>query len=933
MVLPCAPTARRVFILLLSLVAATLTLDASPAEAGSCVPGFDNAAFGKNSVTFGGGATTDSYDSTPPGTYATTHADSNGNIGSNGCTTPTAVTLNGAPTTINGDVKIGAGCSTSSGVSPGASTINGTSSPQSTNVDLPSVTIPTVGTPQGNVNSGSHKTVNLTPNETYGSVSIGAHSHLILSAGTYVMDSITLNGNADLQVASAPVLVYITTSMDLTGGTVSNPSLKATDLVFMVGPAATDIKVTGGTQSAFAVYAPDTPVKVAGNADFYGAIVGETVDATGGAEIHYDRALGAFEGGGFSCDPETIEVSRSSPIIAYAGSTLSQYTGSYEATDPPTTAPTLASSATLSDAQSWTFPAVKGHFRAIPVGSVSSTATLLSEVASPVFDAAELIPPATNAWTGSGCARFSTSCRTVFTNVAGGLRPTRTIIEESNSSSVGSLLGITDTGAQEEVLRRVLGLKSDGTSSPTLGGIDRSTPAVIEASTVAAGGGSRPTIAYVGGRDGMLHAICASVTGACTQLGVELWAFLPRTELPYLRTNSARVNGSPKVTDVYGDFDSTGQNAFRTILTFQTGGGDPSTSGATPAVYALDVTDPTDPSIVWEYTTPSSRSGYELGVGLNVAMGPVSIANSAVDLTIVQTNNGGTAGAGTNVFALNTETGAVVWEWNYLYPSPRSVSLDVPATGVPGGVAAIDPNNTGYFTDILVATLYGNLFQLDATTGRSRYGSSPSSNPCVASACKALYQFSSDYHPIGAPPTVYSDGVGQYVAVASGGYADDLGASGTGTSLTWSPSSTHQYLVSISLMSAPTSTPLSSTSSGGLIHLATDLGAGNRVYSQAQVSGDEIFVTTDSASVNDFSSYGTDTSSSGQVVRVSLDTGTVSSSIVVVGGAGSVDVSSGSAYVASGNATQTATSGTASGTRVELDDTAPPPRRAVWLSK
>ncbi len=925
------PPVRLVFALTLSIAVAAL-VHASPARASSCIPGFDHAAFGKNSVTFGGGATTDSYDSTPPGTYSSTHSNSNGNIGSNGCTSPTAVTLNGAPTTINGDVAIGAGCSTSSGVSPGASTINGTSSSQSTNTNLPSVTIPTVGTPQGNVSSGSHATVNLTPDETYGTVSIKSHSHLILSAGTYVIDSLTLSGNADLQVASAPVLVYITTSMDLTGGTVSNPSLKATDLVFMVGPSATDIKVTGGTQSAFAVYAPDTQVKLAGNADFYGAIVGETVDATGGAAIHYDRSLGSFEGGGFSCDAETIEVSRSSPIIAYAGSTLSEYQGTYEATDPPTTAPTLAAGATLADAQSWTFPAVKGHFRAVPVGSVSSTATLLSELASPVFDAAELIPPATNSWTGSGCSRFTTGCRTVFTNVAGGLRPTRTIIEQSNSSSVGALLGITDTGAQDELLKRVLGLTSSGTSSPTLGGIDRSTSAVIEASTVAAGGGSRPTMVYVGGRDGMLHAICASVSGECTQLGVELWAFLPRTQLPYLRTNSALVNGSPKVADVYGDFDGSGQNAFRTILTFQTGGGDPSTSGGTPAVYALDVTDPTDPTIVWEYTTPASRGGYELGVGLNVAMGPVSISNVATDVTIAQTNNGGTAGAGTNVFALNTETGAVVWEWDYLYPSPRSVSIDVPATGIPGGVAATDPNATGYLTDVLVGTLYGNLFQLDASTGRSRYGSSPSTNPCVASACKALYQFSSDYHPIGAPPTIFSDGVGEYVVVASGGYADDAGASGTGTALTWSPATTHQYLISISLLTTPTSTPLSSTSAGGLIHVATDLGAGNRVYSQVQVAGNDVFVTTDSASINDLSSYGTGDTSSGKVIRIGLDTGTLASTVVVVGGAGSVDVSSGSAYVASGNSTQTATTGTASGTRVELDSTTASPVRAVWIS-
>ena len=44
----------------------------------ACIPGFDYAAFGKNSVTFGGGAKTNSYNSAT-GTYASTNALSNGN--------------------------------------------------------------------------------------------------------------------------------------------------------------------------------------------------------------------------------------------------------------------------------------------------------------------------------------------------------------------------------------------------------------------------------------------------------------------------------------------------------------------------------------------------------------------------------------------------------------------------------------------------------------------------------------------------------------------------------------------------------------------------------------------------------------------------------------------------------------------------------------
>src|SRR5439155_7610611 len=119
---------------------------------------------------------------------------------------------------------------------------------------------------------------------------------------------------------------------------------------------------------------------------------------------------------------------------------------------------------------------------------------------------------------------------------------------------------------------------------------------------------------------------CASVVGVCDALGRELWAYVPRVNLPNLRYNLARVDGSPRVLDVYGDF-GTGTKSFRTVLVFQTGGGDPSKTGATPAIYAMDVTDPSAPSVLWEYTIANAdtRGTLALGVGLTVAAGDALI--------------------------------------------------------------------------------------------------------------------------------------------------------------------------------------------------------------------------------------------------------------------------------------------------------------------
>ena len=200
----------------------------------------------------------------------------------------------------------------------------------------------------------------------------------------------------------------------------------------------------------------------------------------------------------------------------------------------------------------------------------------------------------------------------------------------------------------------------------------------------------------------------------------------------------------------------------------------------------------------------------------------------------------------------------------------------------------------------------------------------------MAPGCVALYQFSTDYHPVGAAPSVYSIAGVTYVALASGGYADNSTAAGSGSTLTWSPTTTTQYLISVAVTSAATSTPLSATTAGGKIAIASSLGAGNRANAQAQVSGDEIFLTTDTLNVSDTTAYGTGATNTGKVVRIALATGTTTSTTDVAGGAGSVDVKSGAAYVASGKSTRTVTAGTATGTAVE---TTPEfsAERILWL--
>ena len=116
---------------------------------------------------------------------------------------------------------------------------------------------------------------------------------------------------------------------------------------------------------------------------------------------------------------------------------------------------------------------------------------------------------------------------------------------------------------------------------------------------------SRQAMVYVGANDGMLHAFNATT-------GNEAWAFVPTAVLPYLYkladytySNNHRffVDGPLTVGDA---FDSS-SNSWRTILVGGLGGGG-------QAYFALDITDPAAPVLLWEFSSATdSDLGYSYG--------------------------------------------------------------------------------------------------------------------------------------------------------------------------------------------------------------------------------------------------------------------------------------------------------------------------------
>ncbi|HEY6360317.1 MAG TPA: pilus assembly PilX N-terminal domain-containing protein [Vicinamibacterales bacterium] len=284
------------------------------------VPAYRYAAFstfnGCGSLSFAGGATTDSYDSTSALAGGVPALDeSGGNVGSNGNLTDV-----GNPTTIWGTLstpRSGVGACTANNVTAATA---GTA-PQKGLVELPQAVehesppppdpMPPIGATDFGKNSGcpagvtgcvaSTNGATITPAGavvTMGDVDLGSQAEIHLNAGTYNINSFTMNANSRIFIDSGPVTFNIAgqgigegeMALKITGNGISNPTYKPSDLQFLYGGVG-DVDLAGGTETSALVYGPKATGKFTGGSDFYGAVVLAKLTAAGGGKIHYDRNL------------------------------------------------------------------------------------------------------------------------------------------------------------------------------------------------------------------------------------------------------------------------------------------------------------------------------------------------------------------------------------------------------------------------------------------------------------------------------------------------------------------------------------------------------------------------------------------------------------------------------------------------------------------
>jgi hypothetical protein len=295
---------------------------------------FRYAAFatytGCEALKFGGGATTDSYDSrnlVPTGTPNVNTAPTpdlwGSNVGTNG-----NLTELGSTTVIHGSLstpRTGVGNCTTNNVT--GLTQTGGATVDDDMIQLPqTVTYPTPPAPnpmppttnmQFQKNSGCPTGVSycventgvgatITPPSattevTLGDVSVTGGASLHLSAGVYIVNSLSFAGNSTIVLDGAGPVIFkigglanngtpLTTAVDFTGGSITNNTFEPSKFQILYD-GTSNIKLAGGSATAALVYAPNASASFVGSSDFYGAVVSNKVTDMGGVHLHYDRRL------------------------------------------------------------------------------------------------------------------------------------------------------------------------------------------------------------------------------------------------------------------------------------------------------------------------------------------------------------------------------------------------------------------------------------------------------------------------------------------------------------------------------------------------------------------------------------------------------------------------------------------------------------------
>ncbi|MGE6320990.1 pilus assembly protein [Pseudomonas oryzihabitans] len=280
---------------------------------------------------------------------------------------------------------------------------------------------------------------------------------------------------------------------------------------------------------------------------------------------------------------------------------------------------------------------------------------------------------------------------------------------------------------------------------------------------------------YVGANDGMLHGFNANT-------GREVFAFIPTAVIPNLyqlarssyndaspSLHTYYVDGSPVIADVF-----FGREWRKVLIGTLRGGGS--------EVFALDITDPTSPKLLWEFTgadirtspvngsartVTNSRSDSTLG---NTFGTPLVVRLHSGQWAVLFGNGYDGSGGKAALYALNVADGS-------------SIGSNFPLVAQAGSnnglfnLKSLDVNSDGIADYVYGGDLQGNLWRFDLLANGNLTSSASASDFKVSFGGSPLYRAkdrdnNGNVQPITAPPSLvrHPFGTGFVVMFGTGSY-------------------------------------------------------------------------------------------------------------------------------------------------------------------
>ncbi len=302
---------------------------------------------------------------------------------------------------------------------------------------------------------------------------------------------------------------------------------------------------------------------------------------------------------------------------------------------------------------------------------------------------------------GGAANKITPATRNVYTNTGSSLVTINSVTK--------SQLGVTTNPDKNNLLNFIKGENPDSTPRHFMGDIVHSKPVQIATS-------SSESVVFIGTNEGYVHAIQAST-------GAELFAFMPQ---PLLKNIKAQYEGTASTNHSYGVdgqitlwHDDTNHNGIKEstekaymFFGLRRGG---------QAYYALDITTPTSPKLLWEINSSTTGFG-DLGFTwatpkVEMLKYQTSSTSTLHDVRPVLVFGGGyiddhiainPANRGVGVYIVDAISG------NFLQKYTHSDMGEVPSN-----ITALDVDRNGSIDRLYFGDTKANLWRVDLNDSQS----------------------------------------------------------------------------------------------------------------------------------------------------------------------------------------------------------------------